>query len=269
MNDLQTAIGSGHYARHQLFSRARLVAWSHRRRFDAAVALARQFAGKRVLDYGSGDGTFLALTMLTDHAPAVGVGAELARETINDCRLRYRSEPRLQFVQVSDLDSRDHRRRYDAVFCMEVFEHVVDWEPALARLSEVLAPGGTLIISVPVEIGLPLIVKQLVRRIAGWQKIGHYPGTSSYSPREMVRSLFAGAAQHIPRPVFDFGDRPFHDHKGFNWMVLKNRLERDYIIERVLASPFSWLGPHLATQAWLIARLRHSDASARTAGVCQ
>src|SRR3989442_4056117 len=71
MNDLQTAIGRGHYARHQLFSRARLVAWGHRLRFDAAVALGRQFAGKRVLDYGSGDGTFLALTMLTDHAPAV------------------------------------------------------------------------------------------------------------------------------------------------------------------------------------------------------
>ena len=269
MNDLQTAIGRGHYARHQLFSRARLVAWSHRRRFDAAVALARQFAGKRVLDYGSGDGTFLALTMLTDHAPAVGVGAELVRETINDCRLRYRSEARLQFVEVRDLDSSDHRGRYDAVFCMEVFEHVVDWEPELARFAQVLAPGGTLIISVPVEIGLPLIVKQLVRRIAGWQKIGHYPGTSPYSPGEMVRSVFAGATQHIRRPVFDFGRGPFHDHKGFNWLVLKNRLEREYLVERVLASPFSWLGPHLATQAWFIARLRSSDAPARTAGVSQ
>ncbi len=38
-------------------------------------------------------------------------------------------------------------------------------------------------------------------------------------------------------------------------MVLKERLEKEFVVERVLASPFSRLGPHLATQAWFIARL--------------
>ena len=41
-----------------------LVAWSHARRFETALALARAFRGKRILDYGSGDGTFLALAMM-------------------------------------------------------------------------------------------------------------------------------------------------------------------------------------------------------------
>jgi len=119
-----------------------------------------------------------------------------------------------------------------------------------------LKPEGTLIISVPVETGLPLIVKQAVRRIAGWRKIGHYPGTSSYSVGEMASSVFAGRKQHLTRPVFDTGSGPFHDHKGFNWMALKARLEKDFVVERVHASPFAWLGPHLATQAWFIVRLR-------------
>jgi SAM-dependent methyltransferase len=254
--DLRNAIGRGHYARKQIFSRDKLVAWSHGRRFDTAVSLAREFAGKRVLDYGCGDATFLALTMLTPDAPAVAVGAELSREMVQECRLRYRDEPRLLFVTLDELASIDHLGRYSAVFCMEVFEHVVDWEPELARLARLIAPGGKLIISVPVETGLPLMVKQTVRRIAGWRRIGHYPGTSSYSLRELTASVFAGAKQQLKRPVFDTGSGPFHDHKGFNWMVLKERLNQQFVIERVLASPFSWLGPHLATQAWFIARLR-------------
>jgi SAM-dependent methyltransferase len=250
--DLRSAIGGGHYARKQIFSRDRLVAWSHGRRFDTAVSLARAFAGKRVLDYGCGDGTFLALTMLTDAAPAVAVGAELSPEMIRECRLRYREEPRLRFVQVNDLVGPTHEGRYDAVFCMEVFEHVIDWEPELARLEKLLAPGGTLVMSVPVETGLPLILKQTVRRIAGWRGIGHYPGTTPYSMREMAASIFARDDQHITRPVFDTGMGPSHDHKGFNWMVLRNRLVRQFALERVLASPFHWLGPHLGTQAWFV-----------------
>ena len=254
--DLRGAIGSGHYAKKQLFSRDKLVAWSHGRRFETAVSLARAFAGRRVLDYGSGDGTFLAMTMMTPDAPALGVGAELSADMVDDCRLRYRDEPRLTFVKVSELDGPDHVGQYDAVFCMEVMEHVVDWNPDLARLKKLLKRDGVLIISVPVETGLPLMVKQTVRTIAGWRKIGHYPGTSSYSLAEMASSVLAGTKQHLQRPVFDVGSGPFHDHKGFNWMVLNTRLQQDFVVERVQASPFPWLGPHLATQAWFIARLR-------------
>jgi SAM-dependent methyltransferase len=256
VRNLPEAIGDGHYARKQICSRDRLVAWSHRRRFHAGLALARPFAGKRVLDYGCGDGTFLALSMLTPHAPAAGVGAELSVEAVSDCQNRHRDEPRLRFVCVADLDRTTHAGRYDAVFCMEVLEHVVDWDPELDRLQRLLSPGGALIISVPVETGLPLIVKQAVRRVAGWRGVGHYPGTSSYSWTELGAGVVARATQHISRPVFDVGNGPTHDHKGFNWKVLESRLNRQFEIERVVASPFAWLGPRLATQAWFVCRQR-------------
>jgi len=157
--DLRTAIGSGHYARKQIFSRDRLVAWSHRRRFDTAVSIAREFRGKRLMDYGCGDGTFLALTMTTPDSPALAAGAELSLDSVRECRLRYRDEPRLEFVQVNDLESTGHAGRYDAVFCMEVLEHVVDWEPELERMARLVSPGGKLIVSVLVETGVPVLVK--------------------------------------------------------------------------------------------------------------
>jgi SAM-dependent methyltransferase len=256
VSDLRNAISRGHYARKQLFSSDSLVAWSHGRRFETAVAIARSFAGRRILDYGCGDGTFLALTMMQTEAPAMAVGAELYRHSVEECRRRYREERRLQFVTVRELESSTHRDLYEAVFCMEVLEHVVDVDPELERLESLLAPGGTLVVSVPVETGLPLLIKQAVRRVAGWRRIGHYPGTSSYTYAELAASLTAGPTQHITRPVFDSGDGPFHDHKGFNWMVMRDRLLRRFVIERCLASPISCLGARLATQVWFIAKAR-------------
>ena len=45
MPDLRSAIESGHYARKQIFSRDRLVSWSHGRRFEMAVSIAEEFKG--------------------------------------------------------------------------------------------------------------------------------------------------------------------------------------------------------------------------------
>jgi SAM-dependent methyltransferase len=254
--DLRDAVSGGHYAQKQILSRDRLVAWSHARRFATALKLVRNFSGKRILDYGSGDGTFLALAMMADSPPGEAVGAELLDAVIEDCRTRYSAEPRMRFVQVTSLDGPEHSGRYDAVFCMEVLEHVFDWEPELARMSRLLAPGGALIVSVPVETGIPVVVKQVVRTVAGWRKIGHYPGTTSYSWSELASAVFAGRTQHVERPVFQFGGGPAHDHKGFNWRVLHERLKQQFDVTRIVASPFAWLGPGLATQVWFIARLR-------------
>jgi hypothetical protein len=100
-------------------------------------------------------------------------------------------------------------------------------------------------------------VKQAARCIAGWRGIGDYPGTSPYSWREYAASVFAGARQHLTRPVYG-GDTPFHDHKGFNWMALRDKLSRRFLIQRVVASPLPRLGAHLATQVWFVARKSQS-----------
>ena len=119
--------------------------------------------------------------------PAEAVGAELDAYQIVDCRTRL---GQLGSLVRADRQSR-HRRasgRYDAVVCMEVLEHVVDLEPVIDRLWRVLAPDGTLLVSVPVETGLPLLVKQAARRMAGWRGLGDYADTTGYSWREYGRA---------------------------------------------------------------------------------
>jgi hypothetical protein len=53
---------------------------------------------------------------------------------------------------------------------------------------------------------------------------------------------------------------PYHDHKGFNWMALRNHLSKRFVVDHVVASPLPWLGPHLATQVWFVAR-KSADAA--------
>jgi SAM-dependent methyltransferase len=191
--------------------------------------------------------------LASDNRPAEAVGAELHDRYVIDCRTRLGDRPGLSFVRIDSLDAPVHRERYDVVVCMEVLEHVFEVDDVIERLWRLLAFDGTLVVSVPVETGVPLLLKQTVRRIAGWRGLGGYPGTSSYSWSECRAALFAGPEPHLSRPVYGV-ETPVHDHKGFNWMALRDRLARRFVIDRVVASPISWLGPHLATQVWFVAR---------------
>ena len=261
LSEGRTKEGPGHYERKQLLCRDRLIAWSHRGRFETGLRLARLYgAGARVLDYGCGDGTFLS--MLTDDParqamPREAVGAEITGALVEDCRRRHGARESLRFVVADELGEKEHEGGFDLVVCMEVLEHVVGPEALVENLARLVAPGGRLIVSVPVETGLPLVAKQAWRRVAGWRGIGDYPGTDPYTPGEMLRSVFAGRRQHVARTVHRTGEgAEFHDHKGFNWMRLREILSARLNVERTLGSPVAWLPPHLSSQAWFVARKR-------------
>lgn len=247
------ALRGGHYAAKQIFSRDRLVAWSHRRRFEVGLQLARRFHGRRILDYGCGDGTFLALLFADAMRPASAVGAELDEAQVRDCRARLSHLEAVQFELIEALDAPCHAGAYDGVVCMEVLEHVVAVDEVIDRLWRALADAGTLIVSVPVETGPALLMKQAARKLAAWRGNEGYRNYAGYTLREYVESVFAGSAPHMPRPVYH-GEVPFHDHKGFNWRALRDRLSRKFAIDDVIASPIRILGPVLATQVWFVAR---------------
>jgi len=158
----------------------------------------------------------------------------------------------LRFHLVQEMDDEANYGHYDLITCMEVLEHVVDTRPVIDRLSRLLTPDGRLIISVPVETGAPLVLKQAARRIAGWRGLGDYRFVARYNWAELFASLAPGAKQHIPRSIYQDPDGTyFHDHKGFNWRVLRQDLERVFRTERILYSPLPWL-PAMASQVWLI-----------------
>jgi SAM-dependent methyltransferase len=256
---LTNNIKDGHYAKKQLHSQSRLIAWSHRSRFETGLRLSARFAGQRLIDYGCGDGTFLALLMDRPGAPASAVGADLDDGQVNDCRARFGFDPRLSFVRIDKLNPVEHPADFDGLVCMEVLEHVIDWAPLFDRWRWLVRPGGTILVSVPVETGPALALKQAARRVAGWRRIGDYPGIAPYTWGEYLRSLFAGEMQHIDRPVHPSPDGGgSYCHKGFNWLVLRAALARLFVLEQTLSSPLAWLPPGLGSQVWFVLRNRES-----------
>jgi 2-polyprenyl-3-methyl-5-hydroxy-6-metoxy-1,4-benzoquinol methylase len=253
VSELIEGVQTGHYARKQIFSRSAIVAWSHRSRFRFARKIVEPYAARRLLDYGCGDGTFLA--QVCDLFPNAAGGDVDSRQN-EDCRKRFAAHPGISFLSIDELEQPAHRGVYDIVTCMEVLEHCIPdtTEKVIGDLRRLVAPGGTVVISVPIEIGPTLLGKQMIRAIAGWRSIGDYKFREKYTAAELATMLLADERTAIQRPIHTGpdGSQPSHGHKGFNWRALRYRLQDSFEIRTTRFSPLEFLRGYASSQAWLI-----------------
>lgn len=253
---LDHCLQTGHYARKQLFSRNRILQWSNRNRYAMARRMVEPHAGGRILDYGCGDGTLLA--MVHDLFPRA-TGAEVDRSQVEDCQSRFQGFPAVNFVLTSDLARPEHEHAYDVVLCTEVLEHCLDQavEAVLDNLQRMVSPTGTVVIRVPVEIGPALAFKQLVRSIAAWQRLGDYQQREKYTFAEFRTMLMANERTQIERPIYSGALAPdvavkFHGHKGFNWRILESKTCRRFEVRKINFSPLDAAGQWFASQVWFM-----------------
>ena len=118
-------VSQGEYARKQIYCPSRVVAWSHGSRFKLAARLADQSRGGRLLDYGCGDGTFIALNHGTFSR---AVGADVDVDQLTECRRRLGALDNVEFVPTAALAVPERSGTFDLVTCMEVLEHCTDVE---------------------------------------------------------------------------------------------------------------------------------------------
>ena len=251
-----TQVSPGHYAQKQLLSPSGLVRWSHGSRFRLARELVAPFAGRRLLDYGCGDGTFLSLVL--DLFPNA-VGADVAADQLADCSHRFSSAPGVRFLLTDALDGPGHAIHYDVVVCMEVLEHCPDdiQLAVLDRIGRVTIPGGRVIVSVPIEIGPTLVAKQTARALVALTGASDYAARERYQSAELLRQCFASSATTIRREEYRGEDGArFTGHKGFNWRRLEHRIAERFEIERRLFSPVPYTGAWLNSQVWFVCRTR-------------
>jgi SAM-dependent methyltransferase len=234
------------------------VAWSHGSRFDLARRLVAAGAGGRLLDYGCGDGTFVAMV----HAGFTeACGVDVEPDQIAACRARLGDLPGVSFRMTRDLGASDERA-WTVITCMEVLEHCLEPERRriLTELGRLCAPGGLVIISVPIEIGPSVAGKQMVRAIAGLRNLGDYRHRERYSPMEMLRSI---AGVRVPRIAFEgkssSGSYRYYGHKGFDYRELAREIEGRFTVRQRLFSPMPWLGAALNSQAWFVCAPRITD----------
>ncbi|MCA1686168.1 MAG: class I SAM-dependent methyltransferase [Planctomycetia bacterium] len=250
------AVAEGHYYRKQLGCKSGIIAWSHRSRFLAGLRLIGS-TPRKLLDYGCGDGTFLA--MAADRVRE-GWGADLAADQIRDCRGRLASFANLRFCTTDELAGGSHDAAYDVVTCMETLEHCTApvVEVVLRDLARLVSTDGRVLISVPVEIGPSFLLKLVIRKAAGWRGLSDYRSYESYSPRDAFRMVFAGRNSALDRPRYGEPDAPWHSHYGFNWRALRERVRDHLTVERTVFTPLGFLGGWVSSQAWFVCRPRAS-----------
>lgn len=141
--------------------RSRVLKGQRRARLDQALAAATPLLHDRasVLDLGCADG--ILWPDLRDRVGSI-VGVNYDEWLTVQCMQRYpdgivlRADARaLPFADAS----------FDVIFCLEMFHYLelTDRVRALVELRRVLRPGGRLVMSVPIEVGLPGLIKFIIR----------------------------------------------------------------------------------------------------------
>ena len=251
------AVAEGHYYRKQLGCKSGVIAWSHRSRFRVGLRLIGPSVPK-LLDYGCGDGTFLAMAA---NRVQEAWGADIAADQVIDCQKRLASFTNLRFCTISELADDIHSGAYPVVTCMETLEHCTApiVEVVLRDLARLVSPGGRVIISVPIEIGPTFLLKSVVRRAAAWRGLSDYRHYEKYAFRNALRMVFARRDTVLDRPVYGEPDAPSHSHYGFNWRAMRERVRAHLTVERNLFSPLGYFGGWVSSQAWFICRPRNRE----------
>lgn len=141
--------------------------------------------GLRLLEPGSSQGLFLEAA---GRRGAVATGLEPEARAARATRERG-----LDVAEASFPEGVDGRRPYDLIVFNAVFEHLADVGEATSACERYLAPGGLLVINVPVSTGLLYRLADLLDRLAlsaplerMWQKGLASPHLSYFNPRNLA-----------------------------------------------------------------------------------
>ncbi len=215
--------------------------WLQSRRLLAAVRQADAAAEpRRILDFGAGNGelckqlaTRFPHAQLICYEPAPFLMAEARSNLAQIAGMQYCTDPAM-------LDPGS----IDLIFCLEVLEHLPRAETGqvLDHFERLLGTGGTAVVGVPVETGLPALYKGLFRMSRRYgafdARVANVLRAATGSPPAMrpVSEIAPGLAFH-------------HEHMGFDHRVLRGLLERRFSLRRTATSPFrlfgTWLNPEV------------------------
>jgi SAM-dependent methyltransferase len=213
------------YADYTYNSKNPLARFSHRTRFSVGLDLVLEKNPKSILDYGAGDCKFLKAVFEADSSIILHA-YEPVMEVKNDENIKI-------FKDLNELAS----KKYDVITCFEVLEHFNQKNQAeiLGNCFKMLEDDGKIVISVPIEIGLPSLVKNLRR-----MSFGHF----NWAYLKNTAKCLIGA--DVPEIRNREGFIP--SHLGFNHHKLEKIFLQNFKIEKKTTSPFSILPSFLNAQ---------------------
>lgn len=139
----------------------------HHRRFVAVKSLIEPVNGK-ILDIGSADGVFTNVILEKSKAKKI-VGIDVLKSSVNWANKHWKDK-RMSFKVGDAHDLHFAANTFDAVFTLEVLEHVADPDLVFRQIKRVLKKGGYAIFLVPTDNLLFNIIWGFVTRF-WWARI--------------------------------------------------------------------------------------------------
>ena len=201
----------------------RLSSMIHRARLRRLLEVVRSLsipAAAKIADFGCSNGFFFAeLRSSIPEARSMHLfGFDHSRELLEAARSRELQNAAFDYVDLNAEPAKSHPT-FDVVTCFETLEHVGNIQNAIDRLLASCKRSGTIVISVPNEIGLPGLVKYVGRRVLRRKPYGSF--FDDQSELQYVWYLISG------RPITTFRNsdaRGWGPHLGFDWRVVENYL---------------------------------------------
>lgn len=223
-----------------------LTRLAHRSRFSAVLNLLGNTKYQQAIDYGCGDG-WLLKTAYEQGIISSGIGIDVADYMLEACQEMFTETPGFKFCKPEELSKVITPQSCDLIFCTETLEHIGNPEKALAEILTYSQPGATMIISVPIEIGPSLLLKQIGRYFANLK--GNY-GYEKYTLREIVSAAIMWDVESFPSSHSLKND--YTAHKGFDYRKIEKLLSEKVKIQQRKFSPFPWGGNLLnSTVIWV------------------
>lgn len=146
-------------------------------------------------------------------------GFDHSTELLSAARLRNLENAVFEYVDLNE-PPRVTRQRFDVVTCFETLEHVGNLHNAIDTLLNSCKAGGTLIISVPNELGMPGLLKYLARKI--FRRRPYDGFFHEQSEARYVLHLITGQSISLfrSRDTDHWGP-----HLGFDWRTVLNHLQ--------------------------------------------
>src|SRR3972149_4727042 len=119
----------------------------HMRRFKEIGKLIEPARGK-VLDVGSADGAFSNVILKKSGAKEL-VGIEVLKKSVDWANKHWRTNKKMKFMVGDAHDLNFKSNSFDAVFCLEVLEHVKNPTKVLKEFKRVMKKGGYGVFLVP------------------------------------------------------------------------------------------------------------------------
>jgi 2-polyprenyl-3-methyl-5-hydroxy-6-metoxy-1,4-benzoquinol methylase len=121
----------------------------HKTRFKEVEKSIEKVEGK-ILDIGSADGVFTKIVLDKSGAQKV-IGIDVLKSSVEWAKRHWKKDRRLEF-RVGNVNKLDFKTNsFDAVFALEVLEHIPHPELALSEIKRVLKRGGHAIFLIPTD----------------------------------------------------------------------------------------------------------------------